>query len=158
MGKVISLDEFTSLRQSLKKKIVLIGGCFDVFHFGHLTFIKKAKEKGDLLVSVVESDQAMLAKKKGKPVHSQQERSQILASLEDVDYAIPIEFYEKDEDYLQLVRKIKPSIIAVTEGDRQIVNKIKQAESVGGEVAVVTPLLNKFSSTKIKSYASISGN
>lgn len=154
----MTLDEFASLRQSLKKQIVLIGGCFDVFHFGHLTFIKKAKERGELLVVLVESDQTMLTKKKGRSVHSQQERSQILAALEDVDYVIPIEFYETDDDYLQLVRKIKPSIIAVTEGDKQTVNKIKQAESVEGKVVVVTPLLNKFSSTKIKSHASISGN
>ena len=45
--------------------IVLIGGCFDVLHYGHVTFFKEAKELGKHLVIALESDNAIVASKNG---------------------------------------------------------------------------------------------
>lgn len=158
MRKIIPFDRFLVLRKSINKKLVLVGGCFDGFHFGHLTFLEKAKEQGDLLVVLLESDESIIERKKKKPFHSQKERADILASIQYVDFVIPIDFLKKNEDYLELVKKIKPSVIAVTEGDPQLINKKNQANVVGAEVRVVTKLLEKFSSTSFKKYASISSN
>lgn len=144
MNKVIPLDRFLALRKSINKRIILVGGCFDVFHYGHLVFLKNSKAHGDMLVVLLESDGAILKKKKHKPVHSQIERAEILAAIEFVDYVIQIGPYEKYEEYMELVRKIKPAVIAVTKGDPQLDNKKKQAEAVGGEVIVVTDLVKKF--------------
>jgi len=44
---------------------------------------------------------------------------------------------------------IKPKIIAVTSGDRQLANKKRQAAMVGAEVKIVTPLLKKYSTKRI---------
>lgn len=151
-------DQFVSLRESIDKKIVLVGGCFDVFHYGHLVFLKKAKEQGDLLVLLLESDQKILSQKKQAPVHNQQERAEILAAIEDVDYVIPLDLLKSDKDYAEMITKIRPAVIAITEGDRQFKNKQLQAKIVGGKIIVVTPLIKGFSSTNIKNHASISSN
>jgi FAD synthetase len=158
MDKVISFARFKSLRKSIAKKIVLVGGCFDIFHYGHLTFLKKAKQQGDKLVVLLESDETIKNKKNREVFHNQRERAEILAAIEFVDYIIPMEFVRRDEDYLKMVKEIKPALIAVTENDPQIENKKKQAESVGAKIIVVTPLIKKFSSSKIKDYASFSSH
>lgn len=158
MNKIIPFDRFVSLRQSINKKIVLVGGCFDVFHYGHLVFLKKSKEQGDLLVLLLESDQTIISQKKQTPVHNQRERAEILAAIRYVDYVIPIDFLQSDKDYIEVITKIKPAVIAITEGDVQSKNKNQQAKMIGGEVIIVTPLIKKFSSTNIKNHASISSN
>lgn len=158
MNKIIPFDQFVSLRKSIDKKIVLVGGCFDVFHYGHLIFLKKAKEHGDLLVLLLESDQKILSQKKQTPVHNQQERAEILAAIEYVDYVIPLDSLKSDKDYVEMITKIKPAVIAITEGDAQFKNKEQHAKMIGGKMIAVTPLIKKFSSTNIKNHASISGN
>lgn len=131
------------------KKTVLVGGCFDLLHYGHYTFLKKAKECGDYLIVAVESDEFILEHKKRRPVHTQKERVKILSELKCVDAVIPMSYLSSDSEYATFVKKIKPDIIAVTEGDPQTENKKKQAAQVGGEVRIVTPLMGDFSSQKI---------
>lgn len=158
MNKIMPFDRFISLRKSINKKIVLVGGCFDVFHYGHLVFLKKAKEHGDLLVLLLESDQKILSQKKQRPVHNQQERAEVLSAIEYVDYVIPMDSLKSDKDYIEMITKIKPAVIAITEGDRQSKNKEQQAKMVEGKMIIVTPLIKEFSSTNIKNHASISSN
>lgn len=134
------------------KKTVLVGGCFDVLHFGHITFLQKAKETGDILVVALESDSFIIDTKKRKPVHSQDERAYILTALKMVDYVILLPRFNKDTDYNTLVQKIKPSIIAVTAGDPAINKKREFASYIQATVVEVTPLLSTFSTTNILNY------
>lgn len=152
---IFDFENLGKIKEKIEgKQTVLVGGCFDVFHFGHLEFLKKAKEQGDYLIVVLEPDEVIRLKKR-EPVHNHQERAQVLDSMAMVDLVIKIpKFGEKD--YWHLVEDLKPNVIAVTEGDSQIENKKKQAESVGGELKVVTPFIKDFSSTKITNHASIS--
>lgn len=55
---------------------------------------------------------------------------------------------EDDGDYLNLVTKIKPDIIAVTEDDPQIENKRLQAKEVGGELKII-PLIKTVCASKL---------
>ncbi len=139
------------------KRTVLVGGCFDVFHFGHLQFLKKAKEQGDYLIVLLESDDFIRRRKKRVPVHNQNERAEILNSNESVDLVVKISPIQ-DKEYWSFVQQISPEVIAVTKGDKYINEKKRQAESVGGELKVVTPHIKDFSSTKITKHASISGS
>lgn len=131
------------------KKTILVGGCFDLIHFGHLKFLEKAKEQGDYLIVALESDEFIKKNKRKLQVHHQHERAEILASLNMVDIIILLPFFHTNKDYFELVKKVSPSIIAVTEGDRQLENKKKQAKLIGAEVKEVVTTLKNFSTRNI---------
>lgn len=131
------------------KKTVLVGGCFDLIHFGHLKFLEKAKEQGDFLIIALESDEFIKKHKKKLSIHSQKERAEILANLSMVDMIILLPLFKANNDYFNLVKKISPCIIAVTVGDLQIKNKKKQAMEVGAEVKEVVTNLKNFSTKNI---------
>lgn len=132
------------------KNIVLVGGCFDVLHFGHIEFLKNAKAAGDYLIVALEPDESISNYKRRTPTHNQKERADILAALRFVDHVILLPVLKGFVDYNQLVENIKPQVIAITADDPQIANKQKQANSVRAIVKIVTPRISDFSSTKIK--------
>ncbi len=72
----------------------------------------------------------------------------MLAALGCVDLVVLLPGMENDDDYLNLVMKIKPDIIAVTEGDPQLENKRRQAKEVGGKLKII-PLTKTFSASKL---------
>jgi FAD synthetase len=131
------------------KKTVLVGGCFDLIHFGHLKLLEKAKEQGDFLIVALESDEFIRKYKKKLPIHHQSERAEILANLRMVDMIVLLPLFKTNSDYFNLVKKISPSIIAVTEGDKQLENKKKQAEEIGAEIKEVVTNLKNFSTRNI---------
>jgi len=131
------------------KKIVLVGGCFDLIHYGHLKFLEAAKEQGDFLIVALESDEFIKKHKRKLQVHHQHERAEILSNLNMVDLIILLPFFHTNEEYFELVKRVSPSIIAVTEGDRQLENKKKQAKLVRAEVKEVVTNLKTFSTRNI---------
>jgi cytidyltransferase-like protein len=132
------------------KKTVLVGGCFDLIHFGHLKFLQKAKQQGDFLIVALESDEFIKENKKKVSVHSQLERAEILTNLNMVDLVILLPLLKTNNDYLELVKKISPRVIAVTAGDLKLENKRQQARAVGAEVVEVIINLKKFSTRNIR--------
>ena len=150
MNKIISFNRLDKIFRNIsKKRIVLVGGCFDIFHFGHLTFLEKAKAEGDFLIIALESDEFIKKNKGRNPIHTQNQRAQILASIVYVDLVVNLPFFKSDQDYQNLVELIKPAVIALTEKDPLIKKKSVQAESVGGRIKVVTDLLQGFSTKNI---------
>lgn len=131
------------------KKTILVGGCFDLIHFGHLKFMEAAKEQGDFLIVALESDEFIKKHKKKLPVHRQSERAEILSNLNMIDLIILLPLFKTNNDYFDLVKKISPRIIAVTIGDQQLKNKKKQALEVGAEVREVVTNLKNFSTRNI---------
>jgi len=120
------------------KKIVLVGGCFDLLHYGHISFLKQAKALGNYLVVALESDENVkVSKGDSRPIHTQEQRQEMLKSLSFVDEVIPLPPMNLDIQYFQLVEKIHPQIIAVTEGDPVVDKKLKQAEQVGAKLVVI---------------------
>jgi len=124
------------------KKIVLVGGCFDIVHLGHLIFLEKAKAKGDILIVLLESDEN-IRKNKGqnRPINNQKDRAFFLSKLKMVDRVIKLPEMKSDDEYLQIIKKIKPKIIAVSEGDSSLEKKKKQAKEVGAKVVKVSKLI-----------------
>lgn len=147
MAKIISVDETGNL--SNKKGKVLVGGCFDILHPGHLLFLKKAKQEGDLLIVLLESDEKIKELKgAGRPVNFQKERANVLAKIPEVDYIVELPYMNKNSDYDELISRIKPEIIAVTKGGNNIHHK-RVAGLVGAELKVVTDIIGDYSTTKI---------
>lgn len=140
------------------KKIVLAGGCFDLLHYGHFTFLQNAKKEGDILIIALESDAFITEKKKRKPIHTQMQRAEILASLHMVDYVILLPYFTSDAEYTELVSKVNPSVIAITGGDSKKDKKENQSKTVNAELKVVSSLLPEFSTTQITTNEDIFSN
>jgi rfaE bifunctional protein nucleotidyltransferase chain/domain len=150
MARIVNLQELkTVFQRENKGKIVLTGGCFDILHIGHVRFLSEAKRMGDYLVVLLESDKRVKKLKgKNRPVFIQKERAEMLSALESVDLIVALPMMENDSDYLDLVMKIKPDVIAVTENDPLIEKKRSQAKEVGGKLKIIS-LAKTFSTSKL---------
>lgn len=152
MGKVVSVPQAIKI---IKKKedhqtIVLVGGCFDLLHLGHIKFLNAAKKQADLLMVMLESDTRVAKLKgQGRPINPQIIRAKMLAALAMVDYVVILPQYGSDQDYDQLIEKIKPDIIATTKPDPQIVHKKRVASLVGAKLKFVTARVAQSSTTKL---------
>ena len=74
-------------RRHRHAKIVLGAGTFDILHKGHLEYLEDAKQRGDILVVIVPSDESVAyAKGPGRPVLDEQTRITLVDALKPVDY------------------------------------------------------------------------
>lgn len=150
MNKIIKFNELQQAVAALPRPLVLVGGCFDILHLGHVRFLKAAKKHGTVLVAL-ESDQS-LKQYKGiaRPIHSQTDRAEVLSSLETVDFITLLPHFSSHQQYFDLVTTIKPNCIAVTEGDPLLANKQKQAGSVGATIITVAAIKTPSTSQLVK--------
>lgn len=153
MGEIVSFEKLATIAKHLKKqakKLVLVGGCFDVLHPGHVVFLEKAKKAGDLLVVLLESDEK-IKKIKGvsRPVHTQKERAQVLSALRFVDYVVMLPFMVMEQDYDRIISKIKPDIIAVTKGYADANHHQRSAKRVGAKIKYITKIVGDHSTSRI---------
>ncbi len=119
-------------------KKVLVGGCFDLLHYGHIRFLEEAKKLGDVLVVALESDENVRRMKgEGRPIHNQQQRKTMLEGLLFVDEVVLLPPMKSDEEYKNLVHRIHPQVIAVTEGDPIVEIKQAQARKIDAELVVI---------------------
>lgn len=133
-----------------KRSIVLVGGVFDILHIGHIKFLEKAKERGNILFVFLESDEtARKTKGKNRPINTQKIRAQVLSSVEFVDYIIVLPEMKNDANYDKLVSLIHPIAIAITANDKNIKHKIRQAELIDTKVISVVSEIENKSTTKI---------
>ena len=105
---LLSLTKIIAKHKKAKQKIVFTNGCFDLLHRGHVNYLQTAKKKGDILVVAINSD-ASIRKLKGnsRPINSQQDRSELIAALESVDY---VTIFPQSTP-LEVIKKIKPDIL-----------------------------------------------
>ncbi len=91
-----------------KKKIAFTNGCFDILHFGHVTYLEKAKGSDRILILGLNSD-ASVRKIKGpqRPINPERERAAVLAGLACVDYVV---IFNEDTPY-QLISAVQPDIL-----------------------------------------------
>lgn len=150
----MNIFTFSQLEQLIKKinnkKVVVVGGCFDLLHLGHIIFLQKAKEQGEIVIVLLESDQT-IKKLKGdrRPIHTQEVRSQILAELKSVDFVLVLPPMKSNHEYDQLIEKLSPRVIATTEGDEYDFHKKRQAEKTGAKLVYVTKQINEHSTTQL---------
>jgi len=117
---------------------IIVGGCFDIVHIGHVKFLKRAKSFGNYLIVLLESDENIKKLKGGnRPFHNIRERKEVLESLKSIDEVVILPKHVNDKTYDNLVKKIKPNVIATTEGDLLINKKREQAKSVGAKLKII---------------------
>lgn len=128
------------------KNVVFTNGCFDILHVGHVRYLTAARKEGDLLVVGLNSDTSIqMIKGSQRPIMGQAQRSEIMASLQAVDF---VTFFD-EPDPLVLIKRLKPAVLV--KGADWSVDDIVGAEFVkskGGRVVRV-PLVKDVSSSTI---------
>ena len=135
-GKILDRRSASRLRElALEKKIVFTNGCFDILHVGHIRYLRKAAELGDMLVVGLNSDASVRRLKgEGRPINTEDDRAELLASLEFVDYIV---VFEDDTPY-ELIRQIQPDVL-VKGGDYAPENVVGKdlVEAHGGKLVLI---------------------
>ena len=90
------------------KKIVFTNGCFDLLHLGHIDYLSKAKDQGDVLIVGVNTDSSVQRLKvKNRPVTDEISRSMIMASLQFVSAVV---LFDEDTPY-DLIQQVQPDVL-----------------------------------------------
>lgn len=147
--KILPFDEIENLfSDSFREqhKLVFTNGCFDVLHRGHIYYLSRARELGDLLVLGLNSDESVSRLKgPGRPVNQQQARAEVLAGLAFVDHIV---IFPEDTP-LNLINAVRPHVL-IKGGDYKVDEIVgyQEVRSWGGSVKTI-PLLKGYSSTSI---------
>jgi len=102
------LNELVSNWRFLKKKVVFTNGCFDLVHLGHIDYLVKASDLGDLLIIGLNTDNSVQRLKgPSRPINSQNARAMLLASMFFVSKVV---LFDADTP-LKLIEMIKPNVL-----------------------------------------------
>ena len=100
------------------RKKVIVTGCYDWFHSGHVRFFEEVSQLGDLYVVVGHDENIRLLKGDGHPMVSQDERRYMAGSIRYVTQAL----VSSGHGWLDAepeIRRIQPDMYVVNEdGDR----------------------------------------
>jgi D-beta-D-heptose 7-phosphate kinase/D-beta-D-heptose 1-phosphate adenosyltransferase len=136
--KIRPIEELSEELENCRKagkQIVFTNGCFDLLHVGHIRYLRHARRMGDLLVVALNDDDSVRRLKgPSRPVQPEQDRAEILAGLECVDYVV---LFEEDTP-LTLIERLRPNVL-VKGSDwpvEQIVGR-EVVEGLGGRVATI---------------------
>ena len=138
MDKLKPLAELRRTIAALKAKgktVVLANGCFDLFHVGHIRYLRAAKAKGDVLVVALNSDRSVRRLKgPGRPILPQQERAEILSAFSFVDFVTIF----GEPMVTKVLLALKPDIhVKGSDYTRETVPERETVKSYGGRVAIV---------------------
>lgn len=110
--KIIEADKISrllNLERFHSKKIVFTNGCFDILHRGHVEYLTKARDLGNVLVLGLNTDASVKRQNKSpeRPINNQETRAIILAALECVDYIV---LFDEDTP-LELIKLVQPDVL-----------------------------------------------
>lgn len=150
---ILTIEESIRLSEKLRqqgKQIVLVGGCFDILHIGHIKFLESARSLGDVLFVLLESDNNVKKLKgKNRPINPQAERALILTALRFVDFVVLLKHMTTNNKYDKLISQLKPAIIATTKDDPMISHKKRQVSIVGGKLKLVISRIKNKSTSRL---------
>jgi len=118
-------------------RLVVTNGCFDLLHVGHVRYLQAARALGDALAVGVNGDASVRALKgEGRPLNHAQDRAEVLAALECVDYVTIFQ----EVRATKFLETIRPAIYAKG-GDYQpeTLDAEERAilEKVGAEIRII---------------------
>lgn len=141
-----NIKELSEKLKSDGKTIVFTNGCFDILHSGHVIYLQKAKQQGDILILGLNSD-ASVRRLKGekRPINSEMDRAIVISELKSIDYVV---IFEEDTP-LEIISLVVPNKL-VKGGDYKKDDVVGKdiVESNGGEVVII-PFVDGKSTTNI---------
>jgi D-beta-D-heptose 7-phosphate kinase/D-beta-D-heptose 1-phosphate adenosyltransferase len=106
--KILSDANIEELESFRNKNVVFTNGCFDIVHSGHLKLLQYCKNKGDIVIVGLNSDQSVKnLKGKSRPINTASERSEFLLSLNMIDYVV---IFNDDTPY-NIIKMIRPKTL-----------------------------------------------
>ncbi|MGE5399758.1 MAG: D-glycero-beta-D-manno-heptose 1-phosphate adenylyltransferase [Ignavibacteriales bacterium] len=148
-NNILNRKEILEVRNKLReqgRKVVFTNGCFDILHAGHVDYLSKAKQLGDILIVGINSDSSIRnIKGELRPIIPEIERATLVANLKAVDY---VTLFDEDTPG-NLIDTIIPDIL-VKGADWSINNIVGRdvVESNGGEVKTIN-FVSEQSTSKI---------
>ena len=140
----------------LSKKIVFTNGCFDILHPGHIDYLAKAADLGDVLIVGLNTDASVKKLNKGssRPIQNENDRALILSAIHFVDAVI---LFDEDTPF-ELIKMLRPDVLV--KGGNWKAEDIVGADIVkdSGGIVTAVPFVEGYSTTniekKIKSFSS----
>ena len=150
-SRILDRESLVAQIESAKNEgqtIVFTNGCFDVLHAGHIRYLLGARELGNILVVAINSDaQVRRLKGVGRPILSEHDRAELVASIEAVNFVTI--FDEPTVEQLLLV--LRPDVHAKgTDYTEETVPERDVVRSFGGRVAIVGDPKNHSTSEMLK--------
>ncbi len=136
--KIKTLEELKTIVTQIRasgRRIVFANGCFDLIHAGHIRYLQGARALGDVMILGVNSDACVTALKgKGRPLQTEADRAEILASMDCVDYVLLFDAPTVDG----ILKELKPDVHAKgTDYTEESVPERETVRAYGGRVAIV---------------------
>ncbi len=138
MGQIVEIKEIKILSEKFRKnnqKIVFTNGVFDILHRGHIEYLIKAKNLGDILIVGINSDDSVKKIKGNKrPIVQQEDRAYLLSNISCVDYVCIF----NEETPLNLISEIIPDVLVKgADWDKNNIVGKDIVESHGGKVETI---------------------
>jgi D-beta-D-heptose 7-phosphate kinase/D-beta-D-heptose 1-phosphate adenosyltransferase len=129
------LGKFVDHLRGIGLRIVLTSGSFDLVHLGHVKYLAKAKELGDVLIVGVDGD-AKIRKRKGadRPMVPEDERLEMLAHQRPVDL---IYLKADDEARWALIKTVKPDVLVLSTDHSYSPEELEELGTICGAVQVL---------------------
>lgn len=134
--KIVAAENISrelNLERFFSKKIVFTNGCFDILHRGHVEYLTKARDLGNVLVVGLNTDASVKRQNKSpeRPINTQETRAIILAALECVDYIV---LFDEDTP-LELIKLVQPDVLAKgADYDANETDKASKKYIVGSDI------------------------
>ncbi|MFN4337245.1 MAG: adenylyltransferase/cytidyltransferase family protein, partial [Candidatus Nitrosocaldus sp.] len=122
---------------------------FDIIHPGHIHTLRTAKSLGDVLVVVIAKDSTVERLKGKKPLHDEDKRRELVASLRFVDLAL----VGHESDIFKTVELVRPDIIALGYDqvhEEQFISKECKRRGLKVDIVRLTSPIPELKSSMIK--------
>lgn len=143
------LREVCAIYKAQGRRVVFTNGCFDILHSGHVSYLTRARELGDILIVGINNDDSIRRLKGStRPINQLQDRMEVLGGLGAVNHIIP--FGDPlDDTPVNLIRTIAPDVF--TKGGDYTRDQLPEApvvEELGGVVTIL-PVVPDRSTTSL---------
>jgi rfaE bifunctional protein nucleotidyltransferase chain/domain len=108
--KIVNAEQAAEMGKAMRdkgSKLVFTNGCFDLLHAGHVRYLQAARALGDALLVAINGDESVRSLKgKGRPLNRAEDRAEVIAALECVDYVVIF----PEVRATQLLEQVRPAI------------------------------------------------